>query len=66
MSVRYAHTDVTVPSFDDYRIKSTSNQAITDFRKREDDRRLDQKSFYYAVTGTYLEIFRLGMVSILM
>ena len=53
MSVRYAHTDVTVPSFEDYRIQSASSQTIKEFRKREDQRRLDQKSYYYAVTGAY-------------
>ena len=51
MNVRYAHTDVTVPNFDDYRVKTLSNEAIKDFRKNEDQRRLDQKSFNYAVSG---------------
>ena len=51
MSVRYAHTDVTVPDFDEYRIKTSSSQSISDFRKNERQRRVDKKSFDYAITG---------------
>ena len=51
MSVRYAHTDVSVPDFDDYRIKTASSETLTDFRKNEDQRRIDNKSFNYAITG---------------
>ena len=33
MSVRYAHTDVSVPDFDDYRIKTASSETLTDLGK---------------------------------
>lgn len=54
MSVRYAHTDVAVPDFDAYRVKNVSPQSVKDFRKNEDDRKLDSKSFNYAITGKIL------------
>ncbi|XP_076810922.1 cytochrome b-c1 complex subunit Rieske, mitochondrial-like [Clavelina lepadiformis] len=51
MGVRYAHTDVTVPDFNDYRVGNLSPQSLTNFREREDQRRTDNKSFNYAVTA---------------
>ena len=51
MSVRYAHTDITVPDFDSYRVKNVTKESLTNFRKDEDERKLDSKSFNYAVTG---------------
>ena len=56
MGVRYAHTDVTVPDFNDYRVGNLSPQSLTNFREREDQRRTDNKSFNYAVTGMPLSL----------
>nr|XP_009858033.1 cytochrome b-c1 complex subunit Rieske, mitochondrial-like [Ciona intestinalis] len=50
-SVRYAHSDVTVPDFNDYRPNNVSNTAITNFREKEEQRKKDTKTFNYAITA---------------
>merc|ERR1719431_34567 len=49
MSVRYAHSDLQVPDFTDYRL--TSSQGREDFHQRERERKIERKSFYYTVTA---------------
>ena len=51
MSVRFAHSDVTVPDFSVYKDNNVSPQAITDFKQHEEQRREEMKTFNYAVTG---------------
>nr|CAB3267529.1 cytochrome b-c1 complex subunit Rieske, mitochondrial-like [Phallusia mammillata] len=51
MSIRYAHSDVTVPDYSDYKVDNVTKQSITDFRKSEDERRTENKSFNYAVSA---------------
>lgn len=49
MSVRYAHSDLQVPDFTDYRL--TSSQGREGFHQRERERKIERKSFYYTVTA---------------
>jgi len=51
MSVRFAHSDVTVPDFSVYKDNNVSPQAITDFKQHEEQRREEMKTFNYAVTA---------------
>jgi len=51
MSVRFAHTDVTVPDFSVYKDDNVSPQSITDFKEHEKQRREEMKTFNYAVTA---------------
>jgi len=49
MSVRYAHSDLQVPDYTDYRLKPSEGKI--DFHKRERERKIQRKSFYYTVTA---------------
>jgi len=49
MSVRYAHSDLQVPDFTDYKI--TPSQGRENFHERERERKIERKSFYYTVTA---------------
>uniref|UniRef100_H2ZLE1 Cytochrome b-c1 complex subunit Rieske, mitochondrial n=1 Tax=Ciona savignyi TaxID=51511 RepID=H2ZLE1_CIOSA len=49
--VRYAHSDVTVPDFNDYRPSNVSSTSVSEFREREDQRKKDNKTFNYAITA---------------
>lgn len=51
MSVRYAHTDVTVPDFSVYKDDNVSPQSISNFKEHEKNRREEMKTFNYAVTA---------------
>ena len=51
MSVRYAHSDLQVPDYTDYRLKPSEGKI--DFHKRERERKIQRKSFYYTVTGKF-------------
>lgn len=48
-SVRYAHSDVTVPDYSAYRIEK--KETAQNFRKEEDERKLRTKTFNYAVSA---------------
>ena len=52
MSVRYAHSDLQVPDYNDYRLKPSEGKI--DFHKRERERKTERKSFYYTVTGNFV------------
>lgn len=49
ISARYAHTDLQVPDFSDYRIAPSKGAA--NFHEKERERKLERKSFYYTVTA---------------
>ena len=49
-SVRYAHTDITVPDFSVYR--SEMKEAGRNFREEEDERKLRAKTFNYAISAS--------------
>lgn len=49
MSVRYAHSDLQVPDFTDYRL--APSQGKENFHQRERERKIERKSFYYTVTA---------------
>lgn len=49
MSVRFAHSDLSVPDFGAYRIEPSKGKH--NFHKRERERKLERKSFYYTVTA---------------
>jgi len=49
MTVRYAHSDLQVPDFSNYRV--ATSQGRDDFHRRERERKIERKSFYYTVTA---------------
>jgi len=49
MSVRFAHSDLQVPDFTDYKL--TPSQGRENFHERERERKIERKSFYYTVTA---------------
>jgi len=49
MAVRYAHTDLQVPDFSNYKVAPT--KSTVDFHEKERQRKLEKKSFYYTVTA---------------
>lgn len=49
-TLRYAHSDASVPDFSAYRQKLKDD--VADFREAEDKRKLNNKTFHYAVSAS--------------